>query len=73
MINIPFGVWRAKSRKFSLQWVLAIHIPVGILILLRLLLDVEFRFDYLPFYIVTFFLGQLLGKKLRNRNTIKYV
>ncbi len=31
-INIPFGYWRANVKKFSLQWILAVHIPVPFII-----------------------------------------
>jgi hypothetical protein len=27
-VNLPFGYWRANVKKFSLHWILAIHIPV---------------------------------------------
>ncbi len=36
IVNLPFGFWRAFTRKFSWQWILAIHVPVIIAISLRL-------------------------------------
>lgn len=38
VINIFFGYWRANTRKLSLQWIAAIHVPVPIAIDKRFLL-----------------------------------
>ncbi|MEN8138191.1 MAG: hypothetical protein ABFR62_07145 [Bacteroidota bacterium] len=61
VINIPFGYWRANVRKFSLQWALAIHIPVPFIILLRIYSDIGFAWYTYLFLISAFFLGQRLG------------
>ncbi len=66
IINLPFGYWRGGERKFSLQWFLAIHIPVPIIVLLRIYSNVGFAWYTYPIFIGTFFLGQLGGAKLRN-------
>ena len=36
LLNLPFGYWRAGARKFSLRWFLAVHVPVPLVIGLRL-------------------------------------
>jgi len=64
-INIPFGFWRAGVRRFSLPWFLAVHIPVPIVVGLRVLSGVGWRFITFPVLIGSFFLGQLLGGRLR--------
>ncbi len=61
ILNIPFGYWRANVRKFSLQWVLAIHIPVPFIILMRVFSHVGFNWDTYIFLIAAFFLGQKIG------------
>jgi hypothetical protein len=36
LLNIPLVYWRAGVKKFSLQWVLAIHLPVPLVVLIGL-------------------------------------
>ena len=64
-VNVFFGYWRANTRKLSLQWFLAIHIPVPIAISLRLLLLHGFNWATLPIFIAVFFAGQFVGSRLR--------
>jgi hypothetical protein len=64
IINIPFGYWRASVRKFSLQFFLAIHFPVALIILYRLLSGTGFEIETLFFTVPAFFLGQFAGSKI---------
>ncbi len=64
LINLPFGYWRAKVKKFSKQWFLAVHIPVPIVILLRIYSDIGFELYTYPILVGAFFLGQYLGGKI---------
>ena len=64
-LNIPFGFWRAGLKKLSLPWFLAIHLPVPIVIALRILSGLGYRFITFPVLIGAFFIGQILGGKLR--------
>ena len=64
VLNIPFGYWRAHVRKFSLQWVLAIHIPVPIVIALRFAGHLGFQLYTYPILVGAFFLGQYTGSFL---------
>jgi hypothetical protein len=59
IINLFFGVLRADTRIFSLKWFLYIHIPVFILIPVRL--NIELSNWYIPYFIVISFSGQYLG------------
>ena len=61
LFNIPFGYWRANVRKFSWQWILAIHVPVAIVIALRLLTHLGFAWYTYVFMVGAFFLGQQTG------------
>jgi hypothetical protein len=61
VINIPFGYWRANVKTFSLQWFLAIHIPVPFIIALRLISDIGFGWFTYVFLVAAFFLGQKTG------------
>ncbi len=61
VMNIPFGYWRANVKKFSLQWVLAVHIPVPFIIALRIFTTIGFAWYTYVFMVGAFFLGQRLG------------
>ncbi|RLD42128.1 MAG: hypothetical protein DRI89_08100 [Bacteroidetes bacterium] len=65
IVNIPFGYWRINVRKFSLQWVLAVHIPVPFIIALRLFTSIGFAWYTYVFMVGAFFIGQRIGGKLR--------
>ena len=64
LLNIPFGYWRGNVKKFSLQWALAIHIPVPIVIFLRIYSGMGFELYTYPILVGAFFGGQFSGKKL---------
>ncbi len=69
LINLPFGYWRDRCRKFSVSWFLAIHIPVPFIYLARNTLSVPFY--WIPILIPPFWGGQKIGAMLRsgkNRN-----
>ena len=38
VINLPFGSYRNTTRKFSPAWLLSIHLPIPLVIVLRLLI-----------------------------------
>jgi hypothetical protein len=63
-LNIPFGYWRINVKKFALQWILAIHIPVFFIIALRILTSIGFAWYTYIFMIGAFFFGQRIGGKL---------
>ena len=66
VLNLPFGYWRAGTRKFSWQWALAIHLPVPFVILLRLYSGLGWHWSTFPVLISAFFLGQFAGARLRS-------
>ena len=61
LINLPFGYWRAGVRRFSFPWFLAVHIPVPLTIVLRMLVGLGWRLGTLPVFMGAFFMGQFLG------------
>ncbi|MBI1931928.1 MAG: hypothetical protein HYS24_05265 [Ignavibacteriales bacterium] len=63
LLNLPFGYWRSKVKKFSFQWFLAIHIPVPFVILLRIYSNIGFELYTYPVLIGSFFLGQFIGAR----------
>lgn len=66
-LNIPFGYWRANTKKFSRQWFLAVHLPVPAIIALRIFSGLGWEFITFPIMIGAFFLGQFIGGFLYNR------
>ncbi len=72
LINVPFGFWRAQVRKFSKQWLLAVHLPVPIVIGLRIYSGLGFHLATFPAIIGAFFLGQFIGGKLNQRKKARH-
>jgi hypothetical protein len=67
-LNLPFGYWRAGLTKLSPKWFVAIHAPVPLVIALRFVLGLPFRWATLPLFVAAYFAGQLLGARLRGRH-----
>jgi hypothetical protein len=64
-LNIPFGYWRAGTRRFSVPWILSIHLPVPMVIAMRLLSGIGWQLASFPALLAAFFSGQFLGGRLR--------
>jgi ABC-type spermidine/putrescine transport system permease subunit I len=65
-INLPFGRWRSRQRRFSVTWFALIHAPVPLIIILRLWLHADVVF--IPLFIGCSVLGQYLGGKINAEN-----
>jgi hypothetical protein len=66
LINLPFGYWRAGTRRFSTPWFLAIHLPVPLIIVLRFSTGLGWHWTTFPALVGAFFAGQLAGGGLRH-------
>lgn len=64
LVNLPFGYWRRNVRRFSLQWFLSIHLPVPLVIALRIFGGVGWHFITFPLLVGAFFAGQIVGSRL---------
>jgi hypothetical protein len=64
LLNIPFGYWRTNVKRFSLEWVFAIHFPVPFIIAFRIFAELGWEFYTFPILISSFFLGQFIGGKI---------
>jgi len=62
-LNLPFGYWRSKVRKFSPSWFASIHLPVPFVIAIRIYSDLGFELRTYPVLLAAFFFGQFLGGK----------
>jgi hypothetical protein len=65
VINVPFGYWRATTRKFSAKWITAIHAPVPAVVGMRLVAGVHWQLATLPILVGAYFGGQFLGTRIR--------
>lgn len=63
--NLPLGYWRATSRKYSLRWLLLIHLSIPFIIMLRSFFG--FTWHWIPLTLICAVSGQLLGGRLRRR------
>jgi hypothetical protein len=68
LVNLPFGWWRARLRKLSPAWFVAIHAPVPIVVGLRFWLGLPFRWTVLPLFVAAYFGGQFVGSRWRLRS-----
>ncbi|MEW5706766.1 MAG: hypothetical protein AB1743_08220 [Actinomycetota bacterium] len=64
LLNFPFGYWRANEKRFSRGWFLAIHLPIPIVVFLRLLFG--FGWYVLPYTFLAFATGQCAGGLTRS-------
>ena len=67
LLNLPFGYWRAHAGKFSLQWFLAVHLPVLLAISLRVAIGLGWQFVTFPALVCAYCVGQLLGGRIHIR------
>jgi hypothetical protein len=65
LINLPFGYWRANEHKFSRGWFLAIHLPVLLVIVVRLILGITWQWPILLSSLTSFATGQVVGSLVR--------
>jgi len=64
-VNIPLGMWREHTRKFSWQWLVAIHASIPLIIALRI--GLKLHPLAIPLNIVFAILGQAVGSRLERR------
>lgn len=61
--TLPFGYWRVRCRKFSVNWFLAIHLIIPFIIAMRI--TGGFSYIYVPLFIISALIGQLAGGRIR--------
>ena len=63
VLNLPFGYYRAGTRKFSWQWFLAVHLPVPLIVAMRLISGVSW--EAIPLIVTSDVAGQIIGGMIR--------
>lgn len=61
LVNIPLGAWRERTKKFSLQWIVAIHASIPLIIALRI--GLHLHLVAIPINIAAAILGQVVGAR----------
>ena len=61
-VTLPFGFYRAYTRKLSLRWFLAIHVPVVFVFLTRY--EAHLSYWYIPFTCTAFATAQIVGSRI---------
>ena len=61
ILNLPFGYLRSHHKKMTFMWLLYINAPVPVVVALRLLVGVSYK--YIPILLAGVVLGQLIGGK----------
>lgn len=64
-LNLPFGYWRAGTKRFTRGWIAAIHLPVPLVFAVRVLAGVGL--ELIPLFLLAFFLGQATGASFKPR------
>lgn len=59
IVTLPFGFYRAYTRKLSLRWFLAIHVPVALVFLARF--EAHLSYVFIPLTCLAFAAAQILG------------
>lgn len=62
-VNLPLGYLRQASRKFSLRWLILIHLSIPFIIVLRSMFG--FGWPLIPVTLACAVGGQLVGGRLR--------
>jgi hypothetical protein len=66
LLNIPFGYIRGNAARFSRKWIMAIHIPVPFVFLIRIFSGLNWT--VIPLLVLSDIAGQIAGEKLRKYN-----
>jgi hypothetical protein len=70
IFNIPFGYWRANTKRFSIQWFLSIHLPIPFIIILRIYSGIGFELITYPIMVSAYLLGQYIGAKYYSKRKL---
>jgi hypothetical protein len=67
-MNLPFGHFRAPTKKFSVAWFLYIHLPIPAIIFMRKIFDFDWK--VIPLMIAAAVAGQVIGARLNRKAQI---
>lgn len=62
VLNLFFGYFRGKQKRFSFKWFLYIHLPIPLVFFARVLTHLDYR--YIPMFLFAAVVGQIIGARL---------
>ncbi len=65
LLNLPFGYWRASSKKFSPRWFLAALLPAPLAVALIIYSGPGWKPVSFLVLVGAYFLGQFVGGRVR--------
>lgn len=65
LLNLPFGMYRVKTKRFSLAWFASIHIPIPFVYWLRI--KAGYGIKAIPLMVLMAVIGQVTGGKIREK------
>ncbi|MGE4319738.1 MAG: hypothetical protein AB7E96_12645 [Deferribacterales bacterium] len=69
ILNLPFGMLRTKTRKFSLAWMGCVHAPIPVVAAIRILSHTSWT--YIPLFLLVSVAGQIIGARLKPQTTVE--
>ncbi len=61
-LNVIFGYFRGKQKRFSFKWFLYIHLPIPFVAFARIFSHLDWR--YIPIFLVAAIVGQVFGARM---------
>jgi len=61
-LNLFFGYFHGKQKKFSFMWFLYIHLPIPLVIFARMFTNLDYR--YIPVFLLAAVVGQIFGSRM---------
>ncbi|MBI5634018.1 MAG: hypothetical protein HZA15_11130 [Nitrospirae bacterium] len=62
VLNLFFGYFRAREKKFSFKWFLCIHLPIPLVAFARLYAQLDYV--VIPLFLIVAVAGQIMGGKV---------
>lgn len=68
VVNLPFGYMRNRVRKYSLLWFFYIHVPIPLIIFIRISSGLDYR--VIPVFVFAAVAGQIVGGRLGSDRSV---
>ena len=62
VLNLFFGYFRGKQKRFSFKWFLYIHLPIPLVAFARVFTNLDYR--YIPIFLFAAVVGQIIGARV---------
>jgi hypothetical protein len=62
VLNLFFGYFRAREKKYSFKWFLCIHLPIPLIAFARLY--AHLGYEVIPIFLIVAVAGQIIGGKV---------